>query len=83
MNEKLGLFAAVAIFGYIAVNGLFMLCSPSGWAGAFWTAIGMYQDPQRRERLSSSRERSHVRLAGAAMFVLGSYALLTIFSAYR
>jgi hypothetical protein len=83
MNAKIALFAALVVFGYLALNGLFMLCSPFRWAAAFWTAKGVYEDPQRRERLSSSRERRNVRLSGAVMFVGGTYALLAIYTAYH
>ena len=83
MNEKIALVAALGIFGYGAANGLFMLCSPVRWAGAFWTAKGVYQNPQRRAGLSSSRERGTVRLSGGFMFAIAAYALLAIFGAYR
>jgi hypothetical protein len=83
MNAKLGVVVALAVFGYVALNGLFMLCSPVRWAGAIWTAKGVYQDPQRRKRLSSTPERGNVRFAGGIMFLLAGYAVIAILGAYR
>jgi len=83
MNAKTATAIALAVFGYIALNGFFMLCSPVRWAGAFWTAKGVYQDPQRRERLSSAPDRGNVRFAGGIMFLIAGYAFVAILGAYR
>ncbi len=81
MNEKIALVAALAVFGYGAANGLFMLGSPVRWADAFWTAKGVYRDPQKRECLSLSRERRTTRLAGGIMFLIAGYAFVVILGA--
>jgi hypothetical protein len=82
MTAKIGVVIALAIFGYIALNGFFMLCSPVRWAGALWTAKGAYQDSERRERLSVGSERGKVRFAGAVMFLLSCYAFAVILGAF-
>ena len=78
----IGTFVALGMFGYIALNGFFMLCSPIRWADALWTAKGTYQDSERRGRLAVGSERGKVRFAGAAMFLLGCYAFAMILGAY-
>jgi hypothetical protein len=82
MNATLAILLAVALFSYIALNGMYMVLSPVRWASAFWTAKGVYGNPESRERLANSRERRRIRFTGVGMTLLAVFALLTIMSAY-
>ena len=82
MSAVIAIVLAVALFSYIALNGMFMVLSPIRWASAFWTAKGVYGNPESRERLANSRERRSIRFTGIGMTLLAIFALLTIMSAY-
>ena len=82
MNANIAAIIGMGLFAYVAVNGAYMLFSPLSWAEAFWTAKGIYGNPERRSRLASSRERLQVRLTGSAMFALAVFGLFTIVSFY-
>jgi hypothetical protein len=82
MNANIAAIIGMGLFAYVAVNGAYMLLSPVSWAEAFWTAKGIYGNPERRLGLASSRERLRVRLTGSAMFALAAFGLLTIVSFY-
>lgn len=82
MQARVILVSAVICFAYIGANGLFMLSSPSAWAEAFWTAKGVYGNPELRIELRSRQERRRVRITGFLMFLLSTFALLTILSLY-
>lgn len=72
----------MALFAYGAANGAYMLLSPLSGAEAFWTAEGIYGNPECRSKLSLPRERLQVRLTGSAMFALAVFGLFTIASFY-
>ena len=82
MGAGIAVTFAVGLFSYIALNGVFMMVSPIGWACAIWTAKGVYGNPEARERLTDDRERRRIRLTGLGMMALAVFALLTIMSAY-